>query len=403
METKLNARVKTTPSFLQGAPMAIPADNPYPLYRQMQQKDRIERISSMQWVITGYEEAVALLQHPSCSHWGQDPETQTALFSGQGAMGKTLFAFSPESGLPYRKNVLHALAAKNLRFQSDAMLQQADKLLTALREQDVIDFMADYAHPYTFETISRIIGVPAGDIDKLTALAGMLHGKYLQYIVTPPTSGPALEFMEYIRSIVVYKRKHPDDDLCSALIDVAKQEKEDDSFIESMLLLLFYAGHDNMMNFLGNAVVALDQHPKTQAVLRSQPAKISGCIDELLRYDSPVQFFLLFAKDNIKLSKKTIPAGSQVLVCVGAANRDPKAFPDPDDILLDRKPAHLSYGAGAYRCIGARLAQLQASTGLTQFIAATEAYTPLQDGTRWRTYPYLQRGPDSLKLQIKWR
>lgn len=389
-------------SFLKGAPIAIPADDPYPLYRQLREKSPVFRVSAMQWLITGYAEAVALLQHPACSHWGQDPETQTLLFSRQGAMSKTLFAFSPESGLPYRKSVLHALAAKNLRFQTDTMLHHADELLSQLKEKEEIDFIADYAHPYTFGTISRIIGIPEAEIGRLTKIAELLHGRYLEFIVTPPSSGPGQEFLAYLRMVIVAKKNDPDDDLCSELIAVAAKEGESDHFIESMLILLFYAGHDNMMNFLGNAVIALHSQFGIQSVLRQHPEKVSGCIDELLRYDSPVQFFLLFARDNIQLSGKTIPAGSQILISVGAANRDPSAFPAPDKILPERKPAHLSYGTGAYRCIGARLAQMEASTALTRFMEKTAAYAPVTEGVRWRTYPYMQRGPGLLKLKIKW-
>ncbi|UOQ72925.1 cytochrome P450 [Hymenobacter cellulosilyticus] len=104
----------------------------------------------------------------------------------------------------------------------------------------------------------------------------------------------------------------------------------------------------------------------------------------------------------IPLGTKTIAAGSQILICVGAANRDPSVFTNPDGLDLTRKPAHLSYGTGAYRCIGARLAHMQAGTALSKFIARTTAYAPIKGGTNWRTAPYVQRGPSSVKLQVTW-
>ena len=357
----------------------------------------------MQWVITGYEDAVSLLQNPSCSHWGQDTETQTMLFSGRGAVAKTLFAFAPDSGLPYRKRVMHALAGKNLRFEAKSMRTQADTLLANLNGQEEIDFIKDYAHPFTFETISRIIGIPDDDIGDLSKIVSEINGMYLELIYNPVSTGPGGVFLDFLRDFVAHKKTAPGDDLCSALIDACRKEDEEDSFILSMLVLLFYAGHDNMMNFLGNAVIALNSHQAEQVALRQQLVQMSECIDELLRYDSPVQFFLLFAKQAVTLRKKTIPAGSQLLICIGAANRDPSAFSRPDSLDWTRKPAHLSFGTGAYRCIGARLAQLQAGTGLSSLLAWTDAYSPVDNGTIWRTAPYVQRGPSSLRMHVSWK
>lgn len=389
-------------SFLVGAPMPIPTVDPYPAYHKVRKENPIYRVSPTQWVITGYQDAISLLQNPLCSHWGQDSETQAILFSGKSAVAKTLFAFAPDSGLPYRKNVMHALAGKNLKFDGKAMQEQADQLLDKLVGKEEIDFIRDYAHPLTFETISRIIGIPEEDIPELSETVAELDGMYLGLIYNPVATGAGGLFLSFLRTFIEQKKANPGDDLCSALIDACRREEEDESFILSMLILLFYAGHDNMMNFLGNAILALDKHQPEQAILREQPARAYECVDELLRYDSPVQFFLLFAKGPIPLGTKTIAAGSQILICVGAANRDPSVFTNPDGLDLNRKPAHLSYGTGAYRCIGARLAHMQAGTALSKFIARTTAYAPVNGGTVWRTAPYVQRGPSSVKLHVTW-
>ncbi|UOQ72926.1 cytochrome P450 [Hymenobacter cellulosilyticus] len=114
-----------------------------------------------------------------------------------------------------------------------------------------------------------------------------------------------------MRTFIEHKKENPGDDLCSALIDACRREEEDESFILSMLILLFYAGHDNMMNFLGNAILALDKHQAEQATLREQPARVYECVDELLRYDSPVQFFLLFAKGPFPWVPKPLPPAAK--------------------------------------------------------------------------------------------
>ena len=112
---------KPTQSFLLGAPMPIPTVDPYPLYHKIRRENPLYRVSPMQWVITGYEDAVSLLQNPSCSHWGQDTETQTMLFSGRGAVAKTLFAFAPDSGLPYRKSVISTVEMTLLFYDCDGL------------------------------------------------------------------------------------------------------------------------------------------------------------------------------------------------------------------------------------------------------------------------------------------
>jgi cytochrome P450 len=397
----MTAQERETMSMLLSSPIQFPIDKPYSYYEKLRRESPIYRASPLQWVFTEYDDAISLLQNPLCSHWGQDEETQGVLFGGQGIFAKTLFAFAPDANLPYRKKIIHGLAAKNLRFDVGMMNMQADELLHDLKRKKQFDFMRDYAHPYTFSTISRIIGVPEKDVVRLVSLVSSLEHGYFSFILNQNVTGDALEFINNLRKLIKLKQGNPDDDLCSALVEACQENDDDESFILSLLMLLFYAGHDNMMNFLGNAIYALHEQQLVQQELRLNPEKVDGCIDELLRYDSPVQFFLLFAKDDIPFKGKNIRAGSQLLVCIGAANRDPKAFENPDQIVIGRKPAHLSYGAGAYRCIGAKLAQMQASIGIRKFIELTNSYTVEQ--VKWRSTPFIQRGPTKLMLKVDFK
>lgn len=397
----MTVQEKEMRSILLNSPIQFPIDKPYAYYEKLRKESPIYRASPLQWVFTEYEDAMALLQHPLCSHWGQDPGTQMMMFGGQGIFAKTLFAYAPDANLPYRKKIMHGLAAKNLKFEVDAMNEEARRILNTLKGRTDINYMRDYAHPYTFNTISRIIGVPEDQIAMLTDLVSSLENGYFSFIFNQNVSGNGLRFIEFLKDLIREKREHPDDDLCSALVQACDDNEDEESFILSLLMLLFYAGHDNMMNFLGNAIIGLNEHKSRQEELRATPEKTDATIDELLRYDSPVQFFLLFAKDDIPYKGKNIRAGSQLLICVGAANRDPKTFENPNDIVIGRKPAHISYGAGAYRCIGAKLAQIQAAAGIRNFLELTESYSVSQ--VQWRMAPFVQRGPTSLKLNVVFR
>lgn len=391
-------------AMLQRPPIQFPIDNPYPAYHKVRTETPILRVSPMQYVISEYDDAVELLQSSSISHWGQDPLTQSMLFSGQSAMSKTLFAFAPDSGLPYRKKVLHGLAAKNLKFEGDAMAQHAANIIEKLKGKSEIDFMDDYAHPYTFQTISKIIGISEENIPVFTEIVGRLldQGGYMRYITYPDGDGAGQEFLNFLTELIREKEKNPGDDLTSALVASAREANEEDKFILNLMILLIYAGHDNMMNFLGNAMVALDQQPDAKKAFINDPSLGHSSLDELLRIDSPVQFFMLFAKEAIKLKNQTIREGSLLTVNIGAANRDPKAFPNPDTIDINRKPSHLSYGAGAYRCIGARLAQLQGGTGIEGFFQGIASFE-IGDDVQWRTRPFVQRGPVHLPMKVSWK
>lgn len=398
-------RNKDSAVAVSGSPSLFPKENPYPAYKKLRDREPVHRSSPMQWIVTGYDDCVFLLEHPGISHWGQGSELHSKLFA-EGALSKTLYSFSIESGMPYRKSVMHALAGKQLKFDEENMALHAEKLLSRLYEKDEIEFMADFAHPFTFGSIARIIGVPEADIASLsdTVKTLLAEGGYLRYVINPGESKAGNLFIGYLEKLIREKRQRPENDLCSELIDLCIKEQENETFILHMILILFYAGHDNMMNFLGNALYALDRFPQQQATLRENPAMMNGAVQELLRYDSPLQFLLLFAREAIPLRKKVIPAGSQILISIGGANHDPAVFPDPDSLDWGRKNrGHLSFGIGAFRCIGARLALLQASVALGQFLGNTRSYSLAEKGVDWYKNSFVQRGPASLRLEVDWK
>lgn len=388
-------------SFMGEIPPLFNKENPYSDYHKIRKETPLLRISPMRWLIMSYKDAVALFQNPSVSHWGQDPETQKYLFGNQSTMSKTMFAYAPEINSPYRKNVLHGLAAKNLQFEKIEMYNSAEKHLKKNIGKGYFDFIHDFVHPYTFETISRIIGIPSEDIPEFTEIISSLKNGYLQYIINQnPQEKEGQQFISFLEKFILDKKQNLGNDLASALITSCMNADEDDSFISSLLIFLMYAGHDNMMNFIGNSTDTLAKNKTTFEQLKSDINLVSPAIDEFLRYDSPVQFSMMFTKDEIFLRDKKIAAGSQLLVCIGAANRDPEQFQTPNKIILDRRPQHLSYGFGAYRCIGARLAQLQSAAALEAVINNVDSIKMNDRESIRKNDQYIQRGYQKLVLKL---
>ena len=193
-----------------------------------------------------------------------------------------------------------------------------------------------------------------------------------------------------------------EDDLISKLVeaDDASGSEVGDRRLVNLLIVLLHAGHQNMMNFIGNSVLALARDPDCLALIRREPARIAGAVDELMRFDSPVQFIPLISRDTITLYDQVIQPGEGVWVCVGAANRDPEAFSSPDRLDLSRNAQRqLSFGLGAWRCVGARLAQVSGAVALERFFAHVAEFRVVDEALRWRGHPIVQRGLEAFPIE----
>jgi cytochrome P450 len=390
-------------STTQTSQKTFPFKDPYEWYAVLRRKTPVYRMANGQYMITRYEDAQKLLTHPATSHWGQDAQSQVFMSPTQRHIAQTLYTLSPEADKPYRKQILHQLAARSLRIEEDHIHALSIRLIEDLKKCQTIEFMNDYAHKFTFISIASILGIPPSDVNDLCETARALDGGYINNIDGSSDNAAATEFINYLMSFIVAQRKHPGDGLAGSLVELCKAEQEEDSFILSLLILLFYAGHLNMMNFFGNALLALDRNRNYLAELKARDHVDDADVNELLRYDSPLQFIILYARERIDLNGTKIPGGSQLLVSVGAANRDPERYPDPDRLSPSRSDGHLSFGAGAFRCIGARLALLQGRIGLGNFVHHAANFGIKHELVTWRTTPLVQRGPKILPLTIEWR
>jgi cytochrome P450 len=262
----------------------------------------------------------------------------------------------------------------------------ADGVADAGADGSPVDLIAGYAEPLPVQVIAELLGVPDADWHLLRPWSNAIVKMY-EYAASPDQRVAAetasREFVEYLRALVAHRRRAPGDDLVSSLI--AETDAEGGRLTEDELVttctLLLNAGHEATVNVVGNGVTALLRHPDQLAAVRADPELVPSAVEELIRYDSPLQLFERTAVADTRIEDVTVEAGSKIAALLGAANRDPAAFDDPDRFDVARAPnPHIGFGAGIHFCVGAPLArvELQASlaTLLRRFPALSLAAQP---------------------------
>jgi cytochrome P450 len=255
---------------------------------------------------------------------------------------------------------------RRLRPRVEALV---DELVSRGARDGGMDLMASLAVPLPIIVIAELLGVPAEDHPRLKLwsdhaamlLDGTLREEHLA--VALPSF---VELVEYLGRVVDRRRAAPREDLISALL--AAQESgdalEDDEVLGTCALVLG-AGHETTTNLIGNGMLALLRDPAALARLSREPECVPSAVEELLRYDSPVQVTSRMPLVPVEIAGQRIPAGVEVDTLIGSANRDPRHFPDPDVLVLDRADnRHLSFGHGAHFCLGAPLARLEAQVAV---------------------------------------
>jgi cytochrome P450 len=232
-----------------------------------------------------------------------------------------------------------------------------------VQERGEMDLIDDYAFPLPITVIAELLGVPAEDRNKFrewsnAAVSGDTTQEYLEKILLPHMQA----FTDYLRAMFEEKRKNPKDDLISGLV---RAEEAGDTLSEDELLgmvfLLLIAGHETTVNLIGNGVLALLQHPDQLQKLRDDPSLIKPAIEELLRYDGPVETSTeRFAREDIAIGGTVIPKGEMVMVVLASADHDPERFTAPDALDITRAHnRHLAFGKGIHFCLGAPLARME--------------------------------------------
>ncbi|GGV83160.1 cytochrome P450 [Streptomyces gelaticus] len=334
--------------------------NPYPYYEKLRAAGPVHTVRTEEfervWLVVGYEEARATLADPRfAKDWRGLP--------GAPAESDPIFLNMLELDAPHhtrlRKLVAREFTARRVEALRPRVQQITDELLDAMVPAGRADLVDALAFPLPMTVICELIGVP--DLDR-GAFRRLSNG-----VVTPASPEQEFEAVramnEYLRELIEDKRCSPGDDLMSALVRTRDEEGDGLSPDElvGMAFLLLVAGHETTVNLIGNGVRALLDHPGQLAALRDDPELIGGAVEEMLRYDGPVENATFrYPREQVEIGQRVIPAGAPVLVSLAGADRDGGRYPEPDtfDIRRDAQ-GHVAFGHGVHFCVGAPLARLE--------------------------------------------
>ena len=303
-----------------------------------------------------------------------------------------------------RRLVLEAFTPRAVESLRTGIEARAHGLLAEGREQGWVDLVGTYAQHFSLGIICDLIGVSPDDRETIKRLSDDTVG---MYEVHPGDEQQAAanraagDFRRYLLDVVEHRKAHPADDLVTALIGATVDgERLTDDQIVSTAMVLLMAGHEATVNATANGIAALAAHPDQWRLIRRGEVPVRAAIEEILRYDPPLQWFERWVlEDGVSLAGTPIPKGSRIALVLGAANRDPDRFPDPDRFDITREDAaHISFGGGIHFCIGAPLARMELEVTLNELASSEEELVIRPLAVRRPTFQF--RGYERLAIEL---
>jgi cytochrome P450 len=348
--------------------------NPYPFYEQLRERDPVHESPLGFRVLTRYDDVVLALRDPRFGRDGFEPliAAQYGREGEEGRLPRSMLWRDPPDHTRLRTLVSKAFTPRVIEEMRLHIQAIVDGLLDQVQDRNGMDMIADLAYPLPVTVICEMLGVPLDDHSAIRGWSSDIArsldsiGLLADPDVTARGASARRALGEYFRRLLPERRQRPRADLLSLLIAAEEQgDRLNEGELLAMCLLLFIAGHETTVNLIGNGVLALLRHPDELKKLRDQPALIPLAIEELLRYDSPVQWTARITNTDVEVRGCQIPNGSMVVAAIGAANRDPSQFRDPDrlDIARERN-RHVAFGFGIHFCLGAPLARVEGQIAL---------------------------------------
>lgn len=347
--------------------------DPYPVYRRLRETDPVHWHASFDaWVLTRYDDVVAAFHDPRLSSERSEPLRQLAACKDVDPFFDYLAcrmdfkdppAHARLRGLASQAFTPHTVAALRPRIE-----ELVDRFLDPAERQGRMDVIADLAFPLPGTVIAELLGVPAEDRQRLKEWSDTFVG----FFKTVPSETTTAEYQQsyraaeelgtYFRGVIDRQAGSGQRGLLGALARAELAgERLSSVELSANATLLLHAGHETTTHLIGNGLLALLRHAGELQKLRDDPALIPGAVEEFLRYDSPVQFTYRRAAENFELDGRQVRRGQVVHLMIGAANRDPAQFAEPDLLDVTRSPnKHVSFGYGHHFCLGAALARLEA-------------------------------------------
>jgi len=389
-------------------------EDPYPWYAQLRAKDNAFLVPPNQPdirvpLLSRYADVQFVLRDPRFGRSGFQKSALMALGEGSLANAYSLWMLfrDPPDHTRLRGLVNKAFtprAVEALRQKVEAIV--AD-LLSRQRDKASFDLISQFAYPLPVLVICELLGVPAEDRNRFGAWSAAIGQNFDNLGVADEDlkrrgNEAASGLTEYFRGLVKSRRGRPADDILQGLISAEEQgERLSEDELLATCVLIFFAGHETTVNLIGNGSLALLRNPGEAERLRQSPSLLPGAVEELLRFDSPVQRTGRTVLEDVEVGCWALRQGDRVQVLVGGANRDPSQFRDPDRLDVTRSNAaqHLSFAAGIHYCVGAPLARLEAQLAIGALLRAAPGLRLATDRPEWRK-TFVLRGLAALPVAV---
>jgi cytochrome P450 len=367
--------------------------NPYPTYLALRQNEPVKRMPNGSYFLTRYDDLVAAYKNTKA--FSSDKKKEFLPKYGNSLLYEhhtTSLVFNdPPAHTRVRRLIMGALSPRAISGMEPDLIALVDRLLDAIAAKARFELIGDFASAIPVEVIGNLLDVPHEEREPLRGWSLAILGALEPVIGTEvfARGNKAVgDFLGYLEVLVERRRAkpgNPERDVLTRLIQGEDGERLSTKELLHNCIFLLNAGHETTTNLIGNALVALFEHPSEKKRLIEQPDLIKTAVEEILRFESSNQLGNRMTTERVELGDVTLKAGTPVTLCIGAANRDPAQFADPESLDIARIPnRHLAFATGAHQCAGMALARLEGAIAISRFLARFPNYAlngePLRGG-----------------------
>ncbi|MBI5322770.1 cytochrome P450 [Bradyrhizobium sp.] len=358
--------------------------DPYPTYRALRETEPVKRMRNGSYFLTRYDDLVTAYKNTKA--YSSDKKKEFFPKYGDTPLYEhhtTSLVFNdPPSHTRVRRLIMGALSPRAIAEMEGDLIRLVDTLLDRIAAKQEFELIEDFASAIPVEVIGNLLDVPHEERGPLRDWSLAILGA-LEPVVSPEAAArgnkAVTDFLVYLDTLVARRRAKPGDPARDVLTRLIQGEENGERLTEKELLhncvFLLNAGHETTTNLIGNGLVALLHHPEQKQRLIDHPDLIKTAVEEMLRYESSNQLGNRMITEPVELGGIAMPAGTPVTLCIGAANRDPAQFPDPETFDISRTPnRHLAFATGAHQCAGMALARLEGAIAVSRFLARFPRY-----------------------------
>ena len=358
--------------------------DPYPTYRALRELAPLKRLPNGGYFLTRYDDLVAA--YKTTRAYSSDKKREFAPKYGSSLLydhHTTSLVFNdPPAHTRVRRLIMGALSPRAIAEMEPGLIALVDRLLDAMEDKDHADLIEDFAAAIPVQVIGNLLDVPHDERGPLRDWSLAILGALEPVISTEAFkrgNDAVRDFLAYLEVLVERRRAKPGNPERDVLTKLIQGETDGERLTAKELLhnciFLLNAGHETTTNLIGNGLVALLRHPEQKTRLIAQPDLIKPAVEEILRYESSNQLGNRMTTETVELGGVTLPPQTSVTLCIGAANRDPAQFPDPERFDIARMPnRHLAFGTGVHQCAGMALARLEGAIAISHFLARFPRY-----------------------------